>query len=96
MKSTIEMLKEMRVLLDNPKHWVKGMSEKKLEDGSYAFCVIGAADHLSGWQAFPRDDVLDVLRDVTGSGSIANWNDDPATTHQNVLDALDSAIGRLE
>lgn len=95
MKPTIEVLKGMRTLLDDPKHWIKGTSQQKLKDGSYAYCVIGACDAIDDIM-MPRDDVLGVLRDVTGWQGISNWNDSPYTTHADVISALDRAIGRLE
>jgi hypothetical protein len=39
---------------------------------------------------------LRALGVVTGMNSIEGWNDDPRRTKQEVLDALDAAIERVE
>jgi hypothetical protein len=39
---------------------------------------------------------LRAIAEVTGMESMEDWNDDPARTQQEVLDALDDAIRRVE
>ena len=39
---------------------------------------------------------LHALADVTGMDSIEDWNNDASRTQQQVLDALDDAIARVE
>ena len=54
---------------------------------------------LAGKNGIPMNHLPRAIRaiaDVTGMESIEAWNDDPARTKQQVLDALDDAIGRVE
>jgi hypothetical protein len=58
-----------------------------------------AAFALAGKDGIPMDRLHGALRalgDVTGMTSIEGWNDDSRRTKQEVLDALDTAIERIE
>jgi hypothetical protein len=39
---------------------------------------------------------LRAIADVAGTDSLGEWNDDPLRTHEEVLEALDAALLRLE
>jgi hypothetical protein len=61
--------------------------------------TLSAAFALAGKDGIPMDHLHGALRalaDVTGMNSIEGWNDDPRRTKQDVLDALDAAIERIE
>ena len=54
---------------------------------------------LAGKDGIPMNHLhraLRALTEVTGMDSIEGWNNDPARTKQQVLDALDDAIERVE
>ena len=54
---------------------------------------------LAGKNGIPMNRLHGALRaiaEVTAMDSIEEWNDDPARTQQQVLDALDDAIERVE
>jgi hypothetical protein len=66
------------------------------EASAWTLC---AAFALAGKDGFPMNSLHAALRalgDVTGMNSIEGWNDDPRRTKQEVLDALDAAIERIE
>ncbi len=48
-----------------------------------------------GWRrALVWEGAVPYLRDVTGAGELASWNDDPRRTKADVLQALESAAER--
>jgi hypothetical protein len=66
------------------------------EASAWTLC---AAFALAGKDGIPTSRLhgaLRVLGDVTGMNSLEGWNDDPRRTKQEVLDALDTAIERIE
>ena len=66
------------------------------EASAWTLC---AAFALAGKDGIPMNHLPRALRalgDVTGMNSIEGWNDDPRRTKQEVLDALDAAIERVE
>jgi hypothetical protein len=62
-------------------------------------CTLCAAFALAGKNRIPMNRLMPALRaiaDRTGMDSMEAWNDDPARTQQQVLDALDDALERVE
>jgi hypothetical protein len=54
---------------------------------------------LAGKDGIPMNHLPSALRaiaDVTETGSLVDWNDEATRTKQEVLDALDEAIRRVE
>lgn len=102
-----EKLREVKALLDHPRHWVKGMLSAQyiLSDGEQAFCLLGAAGQVETGDAqqgyatsigsligsYITDSVMDQLIDKVWS-----FNDAPWTTHEKVLALLDRAIAGEE
>jgi hypothetical protein len=58
--------------------------------------MLCAAFALAGKDGIPMNHLPRALGVVTGMNSIEGWNDDPPRTKQEVLDALDAAIERVE
>jgi hypothetical protein len=58
--------------------------------------MLCAAFALAGKDGIPMNHLPRALGVVTGMNSIEGWNDDPRCTKQEVLDALDAAIERVE
>lgn len=82
-------------------HWHKG----GLEDGQGNYCIVGAvtvatsADVTAPWSARKNDAYFALQTKlppgVDGRGDLADFNDAPATTHQDVLDLFDKALADL-
>lgn len=105
MKSTLQILKDARELLSDEKRWIKAVYEVD-RDGVRCFCLMGALGKSSGdperdnyyaWLSSAEEAVRDCIAvERGGLRSIARFNDDPATTHRDVLSVLDCAIAAQE
>ncbi len=102
--TAIEILKAARETLSTPDRWTKKMYAKDATGKSVSycdpratcFCVNGAL--MKAESCFTSPGYLpasEALRVIVGP-SIPSWNDAPETTHADVLDALDRAIGSLQ
>lgn len=92
-----------RALIAAPERWTKGVSGRTADGGpslaidmsdATCFCSIGALWRVSHshWKA---ERILhDTVYTTTPFGNIASFNDDPATTHADVLRVFDVAIAR--
>jgi hypothetical protein len=99
-----ETVVEMRELLTDPKHWIKHSYAEDdegnpLEEGcnEYAvcWCLMGAYEKVVGEKApLSRFDFNEQFVYANGVNTLA-FNDSEATTHQDVLDALDKLIKSL-
>jgi hypothetical protein len=83
--NTTDILVRARKLIDHPRHWGQGMSEKR--PGTYCAheAIIAAADGVP----------FDAVRAFSNSldePNIVRWNDDKKRTHAEVLAAFDRAI----
>lgn len=105
--TTREVLVAARALIDTPEKWTKdrayaldsvGHRVSSYNDDAVAFCVDGAAaravdDETGGSKLY--DQVRQALKRALPAGyerSIWAFNDDPATTHADVLALFDAAI----
>lgn len=102
-KTPAQLLKAARKLLTPPDAWIKGAyartqyGTKVYSDDSSAaqFCIAGALIRpvrtAKDYAAYR--DASALLRATAGSSSIVAFNDRPDTAHEDVLTALDWAIG---
>jgi hypothetical protein len=90
------VLREARTLIETPDRWLQG--------GLYEFnfgkvarcCALGAINEAAqGDLSRAYRDATEALRRAAGP-DIVYWNDDPATTHADVLSAFDRAIASAE
>lgn len=87
--SLVDDLKAAKALIDAPEKW--------RQDGSFGFgtgcfCVLGAVA-----TAAQEDDACGAARDylereVPGMRSVVVYNDDPSTTHADIMALFDRAI----
>ena len=101
-----ELLREARKLLEDPSHWTKGAFAKaaagcaiaSTSDNAVCWCAIGALRRFDrgGYSAAYSNAVFVLQCCVSGSGGVAEFNDDPNTTHADVLAMFDRAIARAE
>ena len=75
-------------LLATERQWCKG----KLHDGDGRYCLVGAIEATDGWPEVARV-ILRAVREVSGRRywRIESFNDDPRTTHADVLAVLRQA-----
>jgi hypothetical protein len=99
-KASTETIKAAREFLSDPARWHKGSYSNQNHD---AFCLLGALEHVSvnasSWDA--EDLIVEHLPGGVEAFTtpqlrpIAAFNDDPATTHQDVLNLLDKTLADL-
>lgn len=98
--NTVDVLREAKALLADPARWIKG--HKALDaDGNYAgsyrssaavkWCGSGALDRCSGGDIALWTAAYEAVSGVVGR-SLPAFNDDAATTHADLMDAIDEAI----
>lgn len=107
---TIEILRGARELLADPSKWTKGVHARDqqgaivhcIDPDAISFCMGGAVDRQccadERYTASPEYQaacgaLLDALK---VHRNVVDFNDDPATTHQDMLDLFDEAIKKLE
>lgn len=106
-KSVVDILSATRNLLSDPGHWTKNAFARDAygvrlhngyDDEATCWCAAGAAEHFvgpgdAGWRLANR--VIEIMRDALPSEwrrSLGRFNDDPSTTHADILAVLDRAI----
>lgn len=111
---TIEALKQIRALFNEPEKFTKGSYSRDVNghievstsDNAYSFCLVGAINHVCNInKVYPLNlkirelflNNLTVNTNVSNRGvSIEQWNDDPKTTYQDLLNLIDSTIRLAE
>lgn len=100
------VLKKMRVLIENPDHWIKyhsaetisGNIIKAQDKSAYRFCLLGALAHIKKLEnAYYRDPVsvnyiAPSIKEIYGEISVSTFNDWSKITHKDVINVLDIAI----
>lgn len=105
--NTLEVLKGVRHLLENPRNWtqrtpardIKGLPVHAVSKRAVCWCTIGAVHKVVGKdyrEFFPsmHTDVLRAIRDVLPDpyDSVAEFNN--STQHADVIQLLDRAIAK--
>jgi hypothetical protein len=75
-----------------------GKAVAMTSEGAEAWSVLGSFA-LAATDGIPINHIHAALRalvDVTQADSLKDWNDSPLRNQQDVLDALDAAIARIE
>lgn len=99
MNQTQATLIAAKAVIDTPEKWIRGASacDRKgipvAPRSHYAtcFCIIGAVDRVAK-NFDDRREAFDMLYKSTNIDIISEWNDDPARTHAEVMEAFDKAI----
>lgn len=98
-----EILIAARAVIGEPKAWIKGMNARAADGievdshdpNAVCFCALGAVNRVT--ERFGDGHCArDALREAINDFSIDNWNDDPETTHADVLAAFDKAIKKAQ
>ena len=97
-----DVLLEVRALLAEPTRWTKGAYGKDARgvrvgarsSNAVCWCLVGAYQH-SHPEGTSRRRAFDLLGSVASDWhgrSLQDFNDDPATTHADVLALIDRAL----
>lgn len=100
----IDFLKVVKSKINTPDTWLKNIEKSVNADGKNCYCVMGAwwntrdKDNVSrkgSWGA--HDALLESLpKKYKKDNSIVKYNDDPKTTHKDIMRLFDKTIARLE
>jgi hypothetical protein len=105
-KTVLQVLTDMRKLLDDPKHWTKHARALTATgttptDGvcgrnAYSFCLMGACERAAGgWDQQAYSETRRALTELTAIANctgIVSFNDRYATKHADVLAFLDLGV----
>jgi hypothetical protein len=98
----LQILIDARALISDEARWTKGTASKFTVEGRDepdCWCWLGAVWHVQNNKIDRSVDVERVMTLVArqrGYGNLVMLNDDPATTHADVLAAFDAAIERAK
>ena len=102
-----EVLRVARIMIEQPENWTKGVLARHRNGNpigydtknAYCFCMVGALCRASNDGLIPEE-VLNAVKfavcTIKQTAFLDEFNDDPATTHADVLAAMDLARARLE
>lgn len=99
---TSEVLIEARKLIADEANWIKGRSKAVNAFGEFCYCSTGAVEATIGdsslfWSAVDALTEASLTMEVDGvRRSIIGYNDDPDTTHTDVLAVFDEAIRKAQ
>jgi hypothetical protein len=99
-----EALRAARELLSDPKRWTKfsmAKNAKKIDvspfsDEAVCFCSLGALERVSDCPVTQGDASYKHLKKGANRGWVDTWNDDPDTTHRDIIKGFDLAIALAE
>lgn len=103
MTSALKVLVAARELLSDEKRWtrydlahdVDGVEIGPRSENAVCWCVMGAVHKFSPGVAPGVGGALNLVHNAVG-GPIPEFNDDPETTHADVLRVLDVAIEKAQ
>lgn len=104
--SNLQEFKTVRELLSDPKRWTQNAFAKNSEGRSLgrffaeeeacSWCLVGAVKHV--YPTYEWGEIYERLAKILGKQAftlrsyvLGVWNDDPARTHQEVLDLVTEA-----
>lgn len=101
--TTIEILVAARELLSARKRWTRyymarnadGAEIDPRSEKAVCWCLFGAVQKFSPLGTWHHCGALDLVHNVVGR-HISGLNDDPNTTHANILRVLDAAIEKAK
>ena len=92
--NTLETLKATRAFLDDPKNWYQGglTPENTSVGDECPHCLLAALSRFTGHDDTAARLTRNLVRQQISPDTIISFNDDPNTTHADVLRVLDQAI----
>lgn len=98
-KSTAQVLREAKALIDSPEKWWKSDIRGGLPTGCFPSDRICAGRAIALVCGERYHDLCDLIRKASGAPNwhtLPYWNDAPERTHAEVMDAFDRAITLAE
>lgn len=96
MQEVVDVLVRARALIASEDRWCRGSYSKLQDDGFFAFCAVGAELQATRGIVDWSDESPSLLALIAalpeGYDRISVFNDDPKTTHADVLALYDRAI----
>jgi hypothetical protein len=97
MQEVVDVLVRARALIADEKYWCRGNYTQLVDDESvFAYCAVGAEMNatrgLMGWPDESPSLVALINALPAGYTRVSVFNDDPKTTHADVLSLYDRAI----
>src|SRR5688572_29644934 len=96
-KTASQVLMAARALISDPAVWGQGQYGMSGSVPGGRICsAMAIYEAASPCEAVEREPAYRYLKSVCGRGVVAYWNDDPRTTHADVMAAFDRAIALAE
>ena len=104
-KKTADILRKARALIEKPENWAKGDLAydgagdpvEPEHNEACAWCAVGAICRVENeLRVFATGATASLSLNLNPPRIVASFNDDPNTTHIDVLDAFDRAIAAEE
>jgi hypothetical protein len=94
------ILKRIRHLLSDPARWTRGEMARSMfgaptdpaGPNATCWCVMGAIHHETKDDPFLSGSVYQILRVQLQGRAVSEFNDDPTTTHDDLILLIDKAI----
>lgn len=95
-----EILEGVLEVLSNPERWNKG-EYARTSDGTLTlgydpravtYCLVGAIQKVTGGCLYDFSSLVDRLADLSNTPDVTDYNDDPKTTHEDIVLLLKNAI----
>lgn len=104
-----EQLKEIRKLIENPENWTKRFYARDkfdrevydVSEEACKWCLLGAINRIMRSKENYKNYLVVILilenaiRSITNHYNIVKFNDDPKTTHEDILNLLDKCIEKV-
>jgi hypothetical protein len=88
--NTVDVLRGAKELLSDPDRWGRGHMYEVGVGQPSRWCALGALLHVAG--GGPAYAHAHSVMCRTINGVVPTWNDNPNTTHADLIDAFDRAI----
>ncbi len=98
--STMDALIALKTLLAEPPSWTKGKSARNAEgnrteptrDDAVCWCLLGAIYRITNYDCNLFIVINNIMRGLVNNTAITAYNDNPTTTHADILKLIDAAI----
>lgn len=98
--STMDALIALKTLLAEPSSWTKGKPARNAEgnriaptsDNAVCWCLLGAIYRITYYDHNLFTVICGIMNRLVNSLGLSTYNDDPTTTHADILKLIDTAI----
>ena len=101
---TVDILKAARALIDTPEKWTRGLNARDAHGQdvrpnsleAVCFCARGAIIRSAGFEHIDAYELLQNALPIGGNDFVPAYNDNPDTTHADIMALFDRAIELAE